>query len=124
MENFANAELKLVSEMKKNELAFEFVENSEKIEKLKKALKELETRNSEIEAVLVGQISPKYQPTGAKFVLLPKVSKGRKSTSYASVVDETPKACNLDNKQIALLSDLLASHTKIGEDKVSIQIAK
>ena len=119
-----SADFKALAELTKAELATEFVSNFAQIAELKASLKKLEERNSKIEESLLPQIGLKYQPKGAEFILMPKVSKGRKSTSYASVVEETPKVCNLKPDQITLLNDLLTSYTKIGEDKTSIQIIK
>jgi hypothetical protein len=119
-----SADFKTLAELSKADLATEFVANSTQISKLKATLKKLEERNSLLEESLLPQIGLKYQPKGADFILMPKVTKGRKSTSYANVVEDAPKACNLKPDQITLLNDLLASHTKIGEDKTSIQIIK
>jgi len=119
-----SADFKALAELTKADLANEFVSNANEISILKATLKKLEERNTQIEEILLPQIGLKYQPKGAEFILMPKVSKGRKSTSYASVVEDTPKVCNLKADQISLLNDLLTSHTKIGEDKTTIQIVK
>ena len=124
MKNFVSAEFKLVSEMKKNELAFEFVENSENIAKLKESLKILEKRNEEIESLLVGQISPKYQPTGAKFILLPKVSKGRAVPSYKTVCEVVPEKFKFNETQKAVLKELISENTPTPKDTKKIEIVK
>jgi hypothetical protein len=119
-----SADFKALAELSKADLANEFVSNATQIADLKATLKKLEDRNTKIEESLLPQIGLKYQPKGADFILMPKVTKGKKTASYASVVEQTPKACNLKPDQITLLNDLLTSHTKIGEDKTSIQIVK
>lgn len=119
-----SAESKLFSEMTKAELATKFVALSDQIEALKKALKLAETEADQIEAILLPQIGLKYQPKGNDFILMPKTTKGRKTTSYATVVTEAPKVCKFNASQEATFADLVASQTKIGEDKISIQIVK
>lgn len=119
-----SADGKLFAELTKAELATKFVALSEQIESLKKALKVAETEADQIEGILLPQIGLKYQPKGAEFILMPKVSKGRKSTSYATVVNDAPKVCKFTASQEASFADLVASQTKIGEDKQTIQIIK
>jgi hypothetical protein len=119
-----SAENKLFADLTKSELANKFVSLSEQIEALKKALKLAETEADQIEGILLPQIGLKYQPKGAEFILMPKVSKGRKSTSYATVVSDAPKVCKFTTSQEAIFADLVTSQTKIGEDKTSIQIVK
>lgn len=119
-----SAENKLFADLTKSELANKYVILSEQIEALKKALKLAETEADQIEQILLPQIGLKYQPKGADFILMPKVSKGRKSTSYATVVSDAPKVCKFTPNQEATFADLVASQTKIGEDKQSIQIVK
>jgi hypothetical protein len=117
-------EEKMIAELSKAELAISYVNKSNRIEKLKAELKKLNIQVDSIEEILLPQIGLKYQPKGQDFILMPKTTKGRKSTSYAKVVELTPEACSLNAKQQALLKDLLASQTNIGEDKKSIQIIK
>ena len=119
-----NAENKLFAELTKAELANAFVSNAEKIAFFKAELKKLETENSNLEAILLPQIGLKYQPKGAKFILMPKQTKGRKSTSYAKVVDEAPNVCKFTNKQITTFKDLISTHTNFAENKTSIEIKK
>lgn len=119
-----SADQKLFSEMTKSELATKFVALSDQIESLKKALKLAETEADQIEQILLPQIGLKYQPKGSEFILMPKVSKGRKTTLYKSVVDDAPKVCKFTTSQEAIFADLVTSQTKIGEDKKSIQIIK
>jgi len=116
------ADFKALVEMSKAELAIEFVSNAEKIATLKANLKKLEERNSQIEAILLPQIGLKYQPKDTDFILMPKLVKGRKSTSYASIVKDAPKACKLSDTQKAVFADLVSENTKFGEDKKTIQI--
>jgi Cu/Ag efflux protein CusF len=119
-----NADQKLFAELSKVELAISFVQNNEKIENLKLELKKLELENENIENLLLPQIGLKYQPKNENFILMPKITNGRKSTSYATVVNELPKVCNLNKIQLAKFTDLLTKQTKIGENKKTIQIIK
>lgn len=119
-----NVDQKLFAELTKAELANTFVSNAEKIAFFKAELKKLETENSNIEAILLPQIGLKYQPKGANFILMPKETKGRKSTSYAKVVEKAPEACKFTEKQIASFKDLITTHTNFGENKTSIEIKK
>ena len=126
--NMANsmnsADGKLFAELTKAELATKFVALSGQIESLKKALKLAEAEVDQIEGILLPQIGLKYQPKGADFILMPKSTKGRKTTLYKTVVDDAPKVCKFTASQEASFADLVTSQTKIGEDKTSIQIIK
>jgi hypothetical protein len=124
MENFASAELKLVSELTKAEKAIEFVQNSENIAKLKESLKILEKRNSEIELALIGQISPKYQPNGQKFFLIEEKKLGPSGTSWSVILKDTPKFCEFNSKQESLFSELIQKNTSLPKEKTSIKIIK
>lgn len=119
-----SAENKLFADLTKSDLANKFVSLSDQIADLKKALKKAETEADQIEAILLPQIGLKYQPKGAEFILMPKVSKGRQTVSYATVVKDAPKTCKFSASQEAIFADLVTSQTKIGEDKNSIQIVK
>lgn len=118
------AESKFLAELTKAEMAASFVEKTEKIKALKFELKKLETEASAMEEILLPQIGVKYQPKGANFILMPKITNGRKSTAYAKVVEEAPKICRLSDKQTTLLKELVESQTNYGEDKKTIQIVK
>jgi len=113
---------KLFAGFSKAEMAADFVNKSNRIEELKLELKKLSLEVEAIEEILLPQIGLKYQPKGAEFILMPKISKGRKSTSYAKVVELAPETCSFNAKQVAILKDLVASQTKVGEDTKSIQI--
>jgi hypothetical protein len=113
---------KLFAGFSKAEMATDFVNKSNRIAELKLELKKLSLEVEAIEEILLPQIGLKYQPKGAEFILMPKKTKGRKSTSYAKVVELVPEACSLNAKQQLLLKDLVASQTKVGEDTKSIQI--
>jgi hypothetical protein len=113
---------KLFAGFSKAEMATDFVNKSKRIEQLKLELKKLSLEVESIEEILLSQIGLKYQPKGAEFILMPKKTKGRKSTSYAKVVELVPEACSFNAKQITIFKNLVASQTKIGEDTKSIQI--
>jgi hypothetical protein len=80
------AEEKMIAELSKAELAFDYVNKSNRIEFLKLELKKLNLEIQAIEEILLPKIGLKYQPKGQDFILMPKTTKGRKSTSYAKVV--------------------------------------
>lgn len=124
MENFASAELKLVSELTKAEKAIEFVNNANKIAELKKALKQLEARNEEIETILIPEIGLKYQPKGSEFVLTVKTSLGRSVPSYKDVVERIQKVFNFSEKDKNIVNIIIEESKGTPKDKQSIVISQ
>lgn len=123
MQNSENsAENQLLIELSKAEMAILFRSNSIEINEIKAKLKKLETDNVKLESILLPQIETQYKPKGHGFILQRKVSKARKSVSYATVVKEAPKLCKFTVNQIAIFKQLEIDQTNFGIDKPKLEV--
>jgi hypothetical protein len=105
-----SAELKLVTELSKPEQAIEFVKNSKEIAKLKESLKFLETRNEQLEKVLIPEIGLKYQPMNQNFVLTVKTKETNPIPSYKDILEKVQDVFSFSEKDRAKVDSLIEAN--------------
>jgi hypothetical protein len=111
MENLlVSADFKTLVELTKAQQAKEFVENSQKISKLKEVLKIYEERNETLEKALIPEIGLKYQPQGENFVLTVKTKEGTVIPSYKDILNTVQDVFKFNERDRLTVDSLIEAN--------------